>query len=265
MHTALTIAGSDSGGGAGIQADLKTFLAHDVYGMSVVTAITAQNTQAVTAVHGVPVDVVLAQLAAVFDDLPVDAMKTGMLADPAMIDAVARFLHDHPNVPLVVDPVMVTTSGFDLVADVAVEAIVAHLFPLATVITPNAHEAARLLGRPVNTVAAARDAARELAELGPRAVLVKGGHLDDATEAVDVLWDGAAVHEFALPRLETTSTHGTGCSTAAALAANLSRGLPLVEAVDRAKAYVHGAIANAAPLGHGSGPVDHGWWLERPG
>ena len=266
MHTALTIAGSDSGGGAGIQADLKAFQANGVFGMSVITAITAQNTRAVTAAAEVELDLVRAQLEAVFDDMPVGAVKTGMLASASMIETVAAYLEglELPR-PLVVDPVMVSKSGFALIEDDAVDTLRTRLFPLATVITPNAHEAGRLLGGTVDTVERAREAARALAELGPAAVLVKGGHLDDADTSIDVLYDGAAVHLFEAPRVDTPHTHGTGCTTAASLAANLSKGLPLIDAVDRTKRYVHGAITAGLPLGEGHGPTHHFWFLEGRG
>jgi len=265
MHTALTIAGSDSGGGAGIQADLKAFHANGVFGMSVITAITAQNTQAVTLAREVDGDLIQAQLDAVFDDLPVGAVKTGMLASAAVITRVADHLARHTHLPLVVDPVMVSKSGYSLIADQAVATLRERLFPLATVITPNAHEAARLLGRPVQTLAQAEHAARELAQDGPAAVLVKGGHLDDTETAIDVLFDGAAVHLFEAPRVDTPHTHGTGCTTAATLAANLAKGLPLIESVDRTKRYVHGAISNGLPLGSGHGPTHHFRFLEGTG
>ena len=265
MQTALTIAGSDSGGGAGIQADLKAFQANGVFGMSVITAITAQNTVAVTHAAEVGLDLVQAQLDAVFSDLPVGAVKTGMLASSAMITLVAETLARHPHVPLVVDPVMVSKSGYSLIADDAVATLRERLFPLATVITPNAHEASRLLDSPVETVAQAEAAARALATFGPQAVLVKGGHLDDVETAVDVLYDGAAVHVFEAPRIDTPHTHGTGCTTAAALAANLAKGLPLIEAVDRTKRYVHGAIVAGLPLGSGHGPTHHFWFLGGTG
>jgi hydroxymethylpyrimidine/phosphomethylpyrimidine kinase len=265
MHTALTIAGSDSGGGAGIQADLKAFQANGVFGMSVITAITAQNTRTVTRAEALSPELVRAQLDAVLDDLPVGAVKTGMLAESAIIEVVADVLAEHPHLPLVVDPVMISKSGSPLIADEAISTLVTRLLPLTTVLTPNAHEAARLLDRPVTTLTEAEGAVRDLGALGPRAVLLKGGHLEGTDEAVDLLWDGAALHRFAAPRVDTPHTHGTGCTTAAALAANLSRGLPLVEAIDRTKRYVHGAIVHALPLGGGHGPTHHFWFLEGTG
>lgn len=261
MRTALTIAGSDSGGGAGVQADLKSFQANGVFGMSAITAITAQNTQTVTAAMELPPDLITAQLAAVFDDLPVHAAKTGMLASATTVRCVAEFLASHLDLPLVVDPVMVSSTGVDLIDDDARKALVEVLFPLATVITPNAVEAARLLGRSLDTVDDLRTAARALAESGAAAVLVKGGHLG-GEDSVDVLWDGASMHTFSAPRVDTVNTHGTGCTTAAAIAAHLAHGASLPDAVDWAKRYVHGAISAGLDLGAGHGPVDHFWFAR---
>lgn len=264
MYTALTIAGSDSGGGAGIQADLKAFQANGVFGMSVVTAITAQNTREVRDALTLPPALVQAQLETVLDDLPVGAVKTGMLATSELIQVVARVLRERSHAPLVLDPVMISKSGFPLIDEGAVEALRNELIPLATVITPNAHEAERLLGGEVRTLAQAREAARSLCALGCKAVLLKGGHLDEG-EAIDVLWDGAAAHIYRAPRLDTPHTHGTGCTLASAIAASLAKGLPLIEAVDRAKRYVHAAIVHALPLGGGHGPTHHFWFLEGTG
>jgi hydroxymethylpyrimidine/phosphomethylpyrimidine kinase len=264
VYTALTIAGSDSGGGAGIQADLKAFQANGVFGMSAITAITAQNTREVRAALTLPSALVRAQIDAVFDDLPVGAVKTGMLASRELIATVAAALSARGPVPLVVDPVMVSKSGFPLIDDGAVDALRDALLPLATLVTPNAHEAARLLGRPIRDLADAREAAAELCALGCRAALVKGGHLH-GDDAIDVLFDGAAWHELSAPRLDTPHTHGTGCTLAAAIAANLAKGLPLVTSVDRAKRYLHGAIAAALPLGGGHGPTHHFWFLDGTG
>lgn len=262
MKTALTIAGSDSGGGAGIQADLKSFQANGVFGMSVLTALTAQNSHSVTAVEEVSLSMVRAQLDAIFSDMPVHAIKTGMLASTNMITEVSSYLAAHAHAPLVVDPVMVSKSGFSLIQDDAVDTIVSKLFPLATLITPNAHEAERLLGRPLRNRTDAIEAAQALCELGPRAALVKGGHLDDEALAVDVLFDGSSVHVFEASRVDTPHTHGTGCTTASAIAANLAKGFDLVSAVERAKVYVHGAITHGLALGKGHGPTHHFWYLE---
>ena len=262
IPTALTIAGSDSGGGAGIQADLKAFEAHGVFGMSVVTAVTAQNSHAVTAIHGIPVDVVVAQIDAVADDFPVGAVKTGMLASPEIVAAVAHGIERHGLGPVVVDPVMVSKSGDALLAPEAVGAVAERLIPLATLVTPNAHEAAQLAGFDVRTLDDARRAADAILRLGPGAVLVKGGHLDGEAEAVDVLmWaDGEAI--FREARVDTPHTHGTGCTYASAIAANLARGLALADAVRRARSYLQQAILHAVPLGSGHGPTRHFWFLD---
>ena len=267
--TALTIAGSDSGGGAGLQADLKTFEAHGVFGMSVVTALTAQNTRGVAAVHDVPAAFVAAQIDAVAADLPVGAVKTGMLASAEVVEAVADGIARWRLGPVVVDPVMVATSGDLLLRPDAVAALVARLLPLADLATPNAHEAAVLAGFDVRTLADARRAAAAILALGPRAVLVKGGHLDSlprssgaGADAVDVLLTADGTETLLRnPRLATTSTHGTGCTLASAVAANLARGLDLAEAVRRARAYLQQAIWHAPGLGGGHGPTRHFWFL----
>ena len=258
----LTIAGSDSGGGAGIQADLKTFAAHGGFGMSAITAVTAQNTVRVTAIHEVPPEVVAAQIDAVVEDLGVDAVKVGMLASAAIVRAVAARLAHHGigrggATPLVVDPVMVAKSGDPLLADEAVDALVAELLPRATVITPNLPEARRLAGRPDGAGDAAEQEAlaRRLAAGGP-AVLVKGGH-GPGDEVVDVLFDGGAVHLFRGPRLDTPSTHGTGCTLSSAIAARLGAGEALPRAVAGAIAYLRRALETAPGLGSGHGPVNH--------
>jgi hydroxymethylpyrimidine/phosphomethylpyrimidine kinase len=246
---ALTIAASDSGGGAGIQADLKAFAAAGAHGMSAIVALTAQNTTAVTAVHELPPEFVVAQLEAVFDDIGVDAAKTGMLYSGEMIEAVAGYLHGR-EVPLVVDPVMVASSGARLLQDEAVEALVGLLFPLATVITPNLHEAVALVG----DLGTRAGLARALHELGARAVIVTGGH---GEPPVDLLYDGARFVEIAVDRFDVPATHGAGCTHSATLAALLARGLSLEEAARGAArvagdAVRHGLVA----LGSGEGPVD---------
>ncbi len=254
----LTVAGSDSGGGAGIQADLKTMLALGVHGMSVVTAVTAQNS---TGVHGyweLPAGAVAAQLAAVLGDIGVDAVKTGMLASPDLVGVVAKLLAD-VEAPIVVDPVCVSKHGDPLLVPEALEAMVSELLPLATIVTPNLPEVARLTGLTVDDPAGQRRAAEALLALGPQWVLVKGGHL--AGEAVDLLTDGAEVRELRSERIETVHTHGTGCTLASAIASYLARGATMLDAVTRAKDYVSGAIRGGFPLGSGIGPVDHGWAL----
>jgi len=251
----LTIAGSDSGGGAGIQADLKTFAAHGAYGMSVVTAVTAQNTREVTAVHDVPAEVVAAQIDAVFADIGADAVKIGMLSSAAILRAVAAGLRRHRPPHVVLDPVMVAKSGDPLLAGDAAAVLADELLPLATVVTPNLPEAERLVGRRLETEDERAAAARELAARGP-AVLVKGGHAR-GDELVDLLFDGRELHRFRHPRIATTSTHGTGCTLSSAIACRLARGDGIVAAVEGAIDYLQGAIAAAFPLGSGHGPVNH--------
>ncbi len=262
VPTALTIAGSDSGGGAGIQADLKAFEAHGVFGMSVVTALTAQNTTDVTAVHAVPADFVTAQLDAVASDLPIGAVKTGMLASPEIVRAVADGLRRWELGPVVVDPVMISKSGDALLDPDAVATLVRELVPLADVVTPNAHEAARMTGVDVRSLDDARRAARQILAMGPGAVLVKGGHLDDETEAVDLLVTARGETLYRQERIDTPNTHGTGCTYASAIAANLARGLDLEAAVGRARAYLQQAIRHAPDLGAGHGPTAHFWFLD---
>lgn len=262
MKTALTIATSDSGGGAGIQADIKAMQANGVYAASVLVASTAQNTQTVADIHPFPLAHTAAQLDAVADDFAFGAVKTGMLFSSAIIELVAEKVEEHDLTPLVVDPVMISKSGHTLLEDDAVETIKDVLFPLARLVTPNAHEAARLTGLEIETVADAKEAARALRAMGPQAVLVKGGHLSGEDEAVDVLFDGERLHTFTAPRIDTPHTHGTGCTYASAIAANLARGFPLREAVARAKRYVTGAIKHGLPLGHGHGPTHHFYFLE---
>lgn len=255
MYKALTIAGSDSGGGAGIQADLKTFMAHGVYGASVITGITAQNTLEVRAVELLAPALVAAQIAAVLDDIGADAVKTGMLGSAAIIETVAAALQRYSVRKLVVDPVMVAKSGDQLLAADAVDALRAALLPLALVLTPNLPEASVLLGRPVEHEADMAAAARDLHALGPRYVLVKGGHL--VGDAVDLLYDGERFVELRSARIHTRHTHGTGCTYAAALTALLARGLPVEQAVHEARAYLLGAIAAASAIGGGHSPVQH--------
>lgn len=255
---ALTIAGSDSGGGAGVQADLKTFSALGVYGASVLTAITAQNTRAVTAVAEVAPAMVAAQLDAVLDDLAVGAVKIGMLASPAIVAAVAAGLA-RTAAPVVLDPVMVAKSGDALLAPAAVAALVDALLPRATLLTPNLPEAARLLGEDVaRTADEAAAQGRRLLALGPQAVLMKGGHAPGAV-CTDLLVTEGGLVRFEAPRVATRNTHGTGCTLSSAIAAGLARGRPLVEAVGAAHAWLHAAIraADGLGVGRGRGPVHH--------
>jgi hydroxymethylpyrimidine/phosphomethylpyrimidine kinase len=253
---ALTVAGSDSGGGAGIQADLRAFAMHGVFGASVITALTAQNTVGVHGVDVVSTDFVAAQLDAVLSDLPVASVKTGMLATPSIVELVAGYAPRLPN--LVVDPVLVATSGDPLFTGDVARAYRDTLFPHATVITPNLHEAGVLLDRKVSTVDDMRAAAADLGALGARCVVVKGGHLP-GTEAVDVVWHDGAVDTLTAPWVETPNTHGTGCTFAAATAALLATGADVTAALAGAKAYVNESLRRSAPwrLGSGAGPV--GW------
>ena len=264
IRIAVTIAGSDSGGGAGIQADLKAFSANRVYGASVVTALTAQNTRGVQAIHDVPPAFVQAQIDSVYSDLDVAATKIGMLSNRGVIAAVAEALLRHSVRNIVLDPVMVATSGDRLLSGDAIVALRASLFPLAALITPNLLEAAALLDTSVATdEAAMADQARALLAMGPAAVLIKGGHGTDR-EAIDILMTPGGGLRFAAPRIDTRHTHGTGCTLSAAIAAHLAHGTPLPEAVRAAKTYVHGAIAAGSTLdiGHGNGATHHfhNWW-----
>jgi hydroxymethylpyrimidine/phosphomethylpyrimidine kinase len=255
----LTIAGSDCSGGAGIQADLKTFTVFGVYGMSAITALTAQNTLGVSGVLPVSPEFVRAQIDAVASDVGIDAAKTGMLANRAIIEAVAAAVRAHRIAPLVVDPVMVAQSGARLLEHEARSALLRELLPLAALATPNVPEAEALLDMRVASIAAMRDAAQRLVDAGAAAALVKGGHLDGA-EAVDVLHDGTTLHELRAPRIETRHTHGTGCMLAAAVAACLGRGMSLLDAVREAKRFISIAIAGGLALGRGVGPANPLAW-----
>ena len=258
LPRALTIAGSDSGGGAGIQADLKVFFALGCHGMSALTALTAQNTVAVTGISEVEPEFVIAQIEAVVTDIGVDAAKTGMLASPAIVDAVAKAIAAHDIRRLVVDPVSVSKHRDQLLTDEAVDTLRTRLFPLATLITPNLYETGLLLARPVESLDDMRRAAQDLHQLGPDAVLVKGGHLP-GPEATDVFFDGDEIVEISGPRYDTSDTHGTGCALSAAIAARLAHGDQVIEAVRWAKEFVAGAIRHGLRIGRGFGPVNPGW------
>lgn len=259
---ALTIAGSDSGGGAGVQADLKTFTVFGVFGMSAITALTAQNTRGITGVHVVPAAFVRQQIDAVASDIGVDAAKTGMLVNSEIVLAVAAALRANRIQNLVVDPVMLAGTGAPLLEAAAREALLRDLFPLATVVTPNVHEAEALTGRPITSVADMRHAARALREHGAHACLVKGGHLPGA-DAVDIFYDGNDLHELATPRLPAAHTHGTGCQLSAAITAGLARGMPLVDAVQQSKRFITSAIAHGLAIGTGMGPANPLVWAEE--
>lgn len=261
LPVAMTIAGSDSGGGAGIQADLKVFFALGCHGTSAVTALTAQNTVAVTGIHEVPDEFVVAQIEAVASDIGVDAAKTGMLASPRIVEAVAKAIEANGIDRLVVDPVFVSKHRDKLLADDAIDALKTRLLPLASVVTPNLYEASGLVGWEVETLDDMERAARELHGLGPRSVLVKGGHLP-GDRAVDVFYDGDEVTRLDGPRFDTEDTHGTGCAISAAIAARLAHGDELADAIAFAKDFVSGAIERSIRIGKGYGPVNPGWNLS---
>ena len=256
MKIALTIAGSDSGGGAGIQADLKTFQQFGVFGTSAIVALTAQNTIGVRAVETVSEAMIAAQLAALAEDLPPAALKTGMLAEAGIVRLVSQVIRDRGWAPLVVDPVMVSTSGDRLLGLEAEEVLRESLLPLAALATPNLDEAAILTGRAVHDVTSMERAGETLLSFGAQAALVKGGHLS-GDEVTDVLVTRQGIRRFVRPRLGTTSTHGTGCTLSAAIVAGLALGRDLDDAVEAALDYVHRAIAGAPGLGGGHGPLDH--------
>lgn len=255
-RVALTIAGSDSGGGAGIQADLRAFAALGVHGMSAITALTAQNTTGVFGVVEMSPEFIAQQIDVVVSDLGVDATKTGMLSSQPIIEVVADRVKALGLTPLVVDPVMMAKGGDPLLHPDAVDAMRRILIPLATIATPNLPEAEVLAGFPVTTLAEMREGARAIHALGAQAVVVKGGHLSDSSDAVDLLFDGSAFAEFRSPRFDTPHTHGTGCTFASAIAAGLAQGLGLVEAVGQAKELITAAVRHGLPIGSGHGPAN---------
>lgn len=257
----LVIAGSDSGGGAGIQADIKTITALGGYAATAITAVTVQNTLGVTGVHPIPLEVIAAQARAVLDDIGADAIKTGMLGDAAVVQTVAQTLDHAADIPTVVDPVMVAKGGASLLAEAAIGAVKSLMIPRATLLTPNAPEAAALTGLAVETTDDLRRAGEALLALGARAVLMKGGHVG-GERVVDVLMTPAGETTFEGERIETRHTHGTGCTLASACAAGLAKGLKLEEAVAQAWSYVHEAMLRAPGFGAGHGPLDHGWTLR---
>lgn len=259
---ALTIAGSDSGGGAGIQADLKTFAALGVYGMSVVTALTAQNTREVLAVVEPPPEMVRAQIDAVMSDIDADAVKTGMLSSAEIVAEVAAGIERYDMQNVVVDPVMVAKSGDRLLREDAVDAVIEHLLPITFIVTPNIPEAEVLAGRTIQTDADMIEAARAIHARGARIVVVKGGHREG--DAVDIVFDGANVERLSSPRVETRNTHGTGCTFSAAIAARLAAGREALDAISDAKTYLYGALLNSYEVGAGHSPVHHFYQLWRP-
>ena len=255
MKNLLTIAGSDSSGGAGIQADLKTFAAHGTFGMSVITAVTAQNTCGVTKVQNIDCDVVKAQIEAVFDDIRVDAVKIGMVSQPEIIETIASCLRHYQPKIIVVDPVMISKSGYPLLAPEACSTLIKELLPLATLLTPNLPEAEAITGLHVTKKEEMRPVAEKIIALGAKAVLVKGGHLNDTAD--DLLFDGLEETWFPGKRIATKNTHGTGCTLSSSLAANLAKGLSLKKAVQASKDYVTTAIEHGIALGSGCGPTHH--------
>ena len=260
MHRALTIAGSDSGGGAGIQADLKTFAAHRVFGTSAITAVTAQNTLGVTMWRAMPTDLVTAQIEAVAGDIGADAVKIGMLASAAIVEAVAATIAELDLPHVVVDPVMVAKGGDRLLEEDAVAAMRTELLPRAHIVTPNVPEAEALSGLTIRSLEDMRAAGERILKLGPRVVLVKGGHLE-GPESVDVACTANGTFELRGPRIASRHTHGTGCTLSSAIAANLALGLDDRTALTRAREYLEGAIRHAPGIGRGHGPLDHFWRL----
>jgi len=262
MKVALTIAGSDSSGGAGIQADLKTFQAHGVFGMSVITAVTAQNTQKVYDVQEIRPQLVEKQISCLFEDAVIDAVKIGMVSSVELIEAVSATLAAVNPPAVVLDPVMISKSGYPLLKNDARDALVQRLFPLAEVVTPNIFEAEALIAKKIRTLDEMKAAAAEILKLGARKVVVKGGHLG-ADAATDVLYDGQRFEELTSARIDTRNTHGTGCTFSAAIAANLALGKSFFDAVTGAKTYITGAIEHALPIGRGYGPTHHFFDLYR--
>lgn len=258
---ALTVAGSDSGGGAGIQADLKTFASLGVHGMSAVTAITAQNTVGVEKIHDVPVDVVKAQIRAVMEDIGVDAVKTGMLHSEEIVNAVANELRKG-EFPIVVDPVMIAKSGAILLKPEAVEAVMREMFPIAKVVTPNRREAEYLVNMEIKSLEDAKTVAEKLSKLGPEAVIVKGGHMPIGGECIDILYSNGSFKSFSGPYIESRTDHGTGCTFSSAITAELAKGRGLIEAIEVAKKFIVKSIAFGLPIGKGHGPVNPMAWLE---
>ena len=261
MKNVLTIAGSDSSGGAGIQADLKTFSAHGVFGMSVITAITAQNTQGVFGVQDVSVDMIEKQIDAIFDDIEVHALKIGMVSQIETIKAIAQKLKQYNPQNIVIDPVMISKSGYDLLVPEAKETLISDLLPLATIATPNIPEAEVISGNNINNLEQMQQAAIKIHKLGVKNVLIKGGHMKD--DATDVLYDGKEFKYFKTERINTKNTHGTGCTLSSAIASNLAKGCTVEKAVATAKDYITTAIKHSLSLGKGVGPTNHFYTLYK--
>jgi hydroxymethylpyrimidine/phosphomethylpyrimidine kinase len=256
----LTIAGSDSGGGAGIQADLKTFSAFKTFGMSAITSITAQNTTGVSVIYDLPADIVSKQIDAVISDIGVDAIKIGMLSNVDIIDVVAKKIREYDIEKVILDPVMRAKGGDALLKTEAQTALIEKMLPLAYLITPNIPEAEVLIGLPIKTSADQIQAAKDIFKMGPKNVFIKGGH-GDSENCLDILFDGNKVHEFNSKRINTKNTHGTGCTISSAIAACIAKGDDVVSAVAKSKEYINGAIKNSLDIGKGHGPLNHFWNL----
>lgn len=263
--TVLTIAGTDPSGGAGIQADLKTFAALGCYGMSVITALVAQNTCGVRAIHSVPPDFVKAQLLAVLEDIEPDAIKIGMVHSVELVDAIAKVLANYPSVPIIFDPVMIATSGHRLIEEDTIAAIISKLFPLAKLITPNMDEASLLAGIPVKTINDMYEASAQIMAMKPKALLLKGGHLPTEKLTSMLVDDRGLIQEYYSNKIETKNMHGSGCTLSSAIAAFIARGISLTDAVSEAQDYVHGAIYHAADVvcGKGNGPLNHNYSPQK--
>ena len=259
---ALTIAGSDSGGGAGIQADLKTFTVFEVFGMSAITSVTAQNTKAVLGISNLSADFVGLQIDAVVKDIGVDAVKIGMLSNRDIVQVVARKISEHGLQNVVLDPVMVSSNGDPLLESDAVELLITKLFPLSKVVTPNIPEAEVITGSTISSVHEMKIVAEKIKFLGPENVLLKGGHFQNSKEAIDILYDGENFHEYVTSRIDTKNTHGTGCTYSAAICAGLAKGFSIHESVKIAKNYVTLAIQNSFDLGKGHGPLNHFYKID---
>lgn len=260
IKTALTIAGSDCSGGAGVQADLKTMSALGVFGMSVIVSVVAENTARVISIEDISPKVIADQIDAVFEDIPPDAVKVGMLSTPACMEAVASKLHEYRPAHVVIDPVMYAKNGSPLMQESSIDTLIRTVIPAATLLTPNIPEAEKISGMKIVTPEDMQEAAKKIYRMGAGAVLVKGGHY--VGDARDILFDGTGFHTYVEKRIDTKNTHGTGCTLSSAIASYLALGEPLPEAVGKAKAYVTGAIEHALPLGRGCGPTNHffRWW-----
>ncbi|KUO65791.1 MAG: hydroxymethylpyrimidine/phosphomethylpyrimidine kinase [Gracilibacter sp. BRH_c7a] len=261
MKKVLTIAGSDSCGGAGIQADLKTFAAHGVYGMSVITAVTAQNTRRVFAVQDISPEIIAKQIDVIFEDIEVDALKIGMVSVTQTINTIGQKLREHKAKNIVLDPLMISKSGYTLLQDDAREALVKGLFPLASVVTPNIPEAEAITGKAIKNLQNMKEAAKMISSLGTSYVLIKGGHLE--ADAIDILFDGQIFYEYKATRVNTKHTHGTGCTLSSAIASNLAKGLEITQAVELSKKYITTAIKHSFSLGKGVGPTHHFYELYK--